>query len=89
MLADKKKQGDELQLVLLSRLGQYVFVKNRSSNGVTVHESRGEFGTAAALQVTEWLDKAPWVEMRLDLIEPLSPIALVALRMQCMARNTA
>jgi len=27
MLSDKKKQGDDLQLVLLSRLGQYVFVK--------------------------------------------------------------
>ncbi|MFY9116866.1 MAG: type I 3-dehydroquinate dehydratase [Bacteroidales bacterium] len=88
MLADKKKQGDELQLVLLSRLGQYVFVKepvikwrNRSMNpGVSL-------GTAAALQVTEWLDKAPWVEMRLDLIEPLSPIALVALRMQCMGKE--
>ena len=88
MLSDKKKQGDDLQLVLLSRLGQYVFVKesvakwrNRSRNpGVSL-------GTGSVQQISEWLDKAPWVELRLDLMEPLSPIALVALRMQCMGKE--
>lgn len=88
MLSDKKKQGDDLQLVLLSRLGQYVFVKesvakwrNRSRNpGISL-------GTGAIPQVNQWLDKAPWTELRLDLMEPLSPIALVALRMQCMGRE--
>ncbi len=88
MLSDKKKQGDDLQLVLLSRLGQYVFVKepvakwrNRSRNpGVSL-------GTGVIPQVSQWLDKVPWVELRLDLMETLSPIALVALRMQCMGKE--
>ena len=34
-----------------------------------------------------WLTRAPWVELRLDLMEDMSPGALVALRMRCMGNR--
>jgi len=34
-----------------------------------------------------WLTRAPWVELRLDLMEDMSPVALVALRMRCMGKE--
>jgi 3-dehydroquinate synthase len=88
MLHDKKRRGEDLQLVLLSRIGQYVFSKepvvkweNRSRNpGVCL-------GASAVQDFSLWIDRAPWVELRLDLMPALSPVALLAFRMQCMGKE--
>ncbi len=88
MLHDKKRRGAELPLVLLSRIGQYVFFKepiilweNRARNpGVCL-------GVSAVRDFPDWIDRAPWVELRLDLMPALSPVALLAFRMQCMGKE--
>ena len=88
MLHDKKKRGRDLDLVLLRTIGQYVLVSdpvelwtNRAQNpGVSLDSANNR-------EVPAWLDKAPWVELRLDLAGELSPVAMVALRMQCMGKE--
>ncbi|MFA5301447.1 MAG: type I 3-dehydroquinate dehydratase [Bacteroidales bacterium] len=88
MLHDKKKQGKTLGLVLLRGIGQHVLVnepveklKNALSNpGVSL-------GAQWEESLSRWLEKAPWVELRLDLMGDITPIGMVALRMQCMGKE--
>ena len=88
MLHDKKKRNRDLKLVLLGDIGKYELVSepvekwlNRSRNpGVSLGKNINK-------NVAYWIDAAPWIELRLDMMEDLSPVGMVALRMQCMGKE--
>ncbi|MBP8999927.1 MAG: type I 3-dehydroquinate dehydratase [Bacteroidales bacterium] len=88
MLHDKKKRGRDLDLVLLAGIGQYKLVSdpvelwtNRAQNpGVSLD-------SVCNREVPAWLDKAPWVELRLDLAGDIPAVGMVALRVQCLGKE--
>jgi 3-dehydroquinate synthase len=88
MLHDKKKQGKTLGLVLLRAIGQYVLVNEPVEKLKNILRNPGiSLGGQWEERFSAWLEKAPWVELRLDLMGDISPIGLVALRMQCMGKE--
>jgi 3-dehydroquinate synthase len=88
MLHDKKKRGRDLDLVLLGAIGQYVLVSDPVEKWLNRAQNPGvSLDSAHSRDVSAWLDKAPWVELRLDLAADISPVGMVALRMQCMGKE--
>ncbi|HOG25074.1 MAG TPA: type I 3-dehydroquinate dehydratase [Bacteroidales bacterium] len=88
MLHDKKKRGRDLDLVLLKAIGEYVLVSDPVELWMNRAQNPGvSLDSAQSKEMSEWLDKAPWVELRLDLAGDLSPVGMVALRMQCMGKE--
>ncbi len=88
MLHDKKKQGNTLGLVLLRDIGQYVLVNEPVQKCKNILRNPGvSLGAQWKEGLTWWLEKAPWVEFRLDLMGDISQVGMVALRMQCMGKE--
>jgi len=88
MLHDKKKRGKTLGLVLLRDIGEYVLVNEPVEKCKNALRNPGiSLGSLRKESLNLWLEKAPWVEFRLDLTGTLSQVGMVALRMQCMGKE--
>jgi 3-dehydroquinate synthase len=88
MLHDKKKQGETLGLVLLRDIGEYVLFNEPMEKWKNTLRNPGvSLGAQWEKNLSLWLEKAPWVEFRLDLMGDFSQVGMVALRMQCMGKE--
>ncbi|MFA7089103.1 MAG: type I 3-dehydroquinate dehydratase [Bacteroidales bacterium] len=88
MIHDKKKRGNTLGLVLLRDIGEYVLVNEPLQKCKNILRNPGvSLGTQWEEDLTRWLERAPWVEFRLDMMGEISQVGLVALRMQCMGKE--